>query len=82
MSALFRRTGALVASIALAGTGIAVTSAPAHAAGADPRPVSVGADWLAGHLVNGVIKDSYLDFNTGDPVEYDDLGLTMDTAMS
>jgi hypothetical protein len=81
MSAL-RRTAALAAAIALAGAGLAVTSTPAQAAGSDPRPVSVAADWLAGHLVNGVISDSYLDFQTGDPVAYDDLGLTMDTAMS
>lgn len=82
MASLLRRTGALVASVTLAGTGLAVASSPAQAAGADPRPVTVGAAWLTDHLVNGVIKDSYLDFNTGDPVEYDDLGLTMDTAMS
>jgi hypothetical protein len=81
MTSLLRRTGALVASVALAGSGIALTTSPAQAA-ADPRPTSVGAAWLADQLVGGVIKDSYLDFSTGDPVFYDDLGLTMDTAMS
>lgn len=85
MSAV-RRTAALAAAIALTGAGLAVTSAPAQAVGADPRPVSVGADWLAAHLVNGVIRDSYIDSFT-DPahpvvVDVDDLGLTMDTAMS
>lgn len=82
MSTLLRRSAALLASAALAAAGLAVTTAPAQAAGADPRPVSVGASWLADHLVGGVIRSSYLDFNTGDPVDYDDLGLTMDTAMS
>jgi len=81
-----RRTGALVASVALAGAGLAVTAAPAQAAGTDPRPVSVGAAWLTDHLVNGVIRDSYLDTftdpNNPTPVDFDDLGLTMDTAMS
>jgi len=86
MSPLLRRTGALLASVTLAGTGLALTSAPAQATDSDPRPVSVGADWLAGHLVDGVIQDSYIDsFTDPDhpvPVTYDDLGLTMDTAMS
>src|SRR4051812_15646202 len=86
MSSLLRRTGALAASVALLGAGLAVAAAPAQAVGTDPRPVSVGASWLADHLVNGVIKDSYIDSftdpNNPVPVEYDDLGLTMDTAMS
>lgn len=85
MSALLRRAGALVATVALAGAGLAVTSPPAQAAGSDPRPVSVGASWLADHVVNGVVQDSYVD-NTDPtnpvPVSFDDLGLTMDTAMS
>jgi len=81
MSPLLRRTSALVASVALTGAGLALVAAPADAA-VDPRPVSTAAGWIADHLQNGVIRDSYLDFNTGDPVEYDDLGLTMDAAMS
>jgi hypothetical protein len=44
--------------------------------------VSVAASWIADHLQNGVIRDSYIDFNTGEPVEFDELGLTMDAAMS
>lgn len=86
MSSLLRRTGALAASVVLLGAGLAVAAAPAQAVGTDPRPVSVGASWLADHLVNGVIKDNYIDSftdpNNPVPVEYDDLGLTMDTAMS
>ena len=85
MSPLLRRTGALLASVTLAGTGLALTSAPAQATDSDPRPVSVGADWLAGHLVDGVIQDSYIDsFTDPDhpvPVTYDDLGLTMGSSL-
>ena len=76
-----RRTSALVASVALTSAGLALVAAPARAV-TDPRPVSTTAAWIADHLQNGVIRDSYIDFNTGDPVEYDDLGLTMDAAMS
>ena len=86
MSPLLRRSGALLAAAALTGAGLVATTAPARAAGSDPRPVTVGASWLTDHLVNGVIRDSYLDVYTDPehptPVEYDDLGLTMDTAMS
>ncbi|RNL79926.1 prenyltransferase/squalene oxidase repeat-containing protein [Nocardioides marmorisolisilvae] len=83
---VLRRGAALVAAAALSGAGLAVvTTAPAEAAGTDPRPVSVGASWLADHLVNGVISDSYVDNTDPEnpvPVAFDDLGLTMDTAMS
>ena len=86
MTSLLRRTRALVASVALAGAGLAVTATPARAATTDPRPVSVGASWLTDHLLNGLVRDGYIDSFTDPahptPVEYDDLGLTMDTAMS
>ncbi len=59
MSPLLRRTGALVASSVLAVTGVTLIPAPAQAAGTDPRPLSIGADWLAGELVNGLLPGDF-----------------------
>lgn len=56
MSPLLRRTGALVASSVLAVTGVTLVSTPAQAVGTDPRPLSIGADWLAGELVDGLLR--------------------------
>lgn len=71
-----RRTGALVATVALAVSGVALASAPAQAA-ADPRPVDIAGDWAVSQLTDGIVVGRYLD-QQGQEVTYDDFGLTMD----
>lgn len=68
-----RRTGAFVASVTLAVTGLAMIPAPAQAA-TDARPSEIGADWLAGELVDGLIPSQFAGFP--------DYGLTIDTAFA
>lgn len=53
-----RRLGALVAASALAVTGVSLVATPAQASAA-PRPVSIGADWLAGQLVDGLLPGDF-----------------------
>lgn len=59
MTPLSRRLGALAASSALAATLVTTVSAPAQAAGTDPRPVEIGADWLAGELTGGLLTGDF-----------------------
>lgn len=68
-----RRTGAFVASVTLAVTGLAMIPAPAQAA-TDARPSEIGADWLAGELVDGLMPSQFAGFP--------DYGLTIDTAFA
>lgn len=81
MSNTPRRLGALIATSALTLTGLTLLAAPAHAAGSDPRPLTIGTSWLQGQLTNGVVVGRYLDQN-GNEVTYEDFGLTMDTGLS
>lgn len=69
MSVFTRRLGAFVASSALAASGLAAFAAPAGAV--VPTPEVIGADWLAGQLVNGLQQSPF-----GGP----DVGLSIDTA--
>ena len=68
-----RRPGALVASLALAVSGVALTSSPAQAASPDPRPQAIAADWVAGQLVDGLMPSQFAGFP--------DYGLTIDTGL-
>ncbi|RNL65207.1 hypothetical protein EFK50_04380 [Nocardioides marmoriginsengisoli] len=45
----------MIASAALAVSGATLLGSPAQAATPDPRPLAVGATWLTGQLVNGVL---------------------------
>jgi hypothetical protein len=69
MQPLLRRTGAFLASSVLLVSGATLLGGPANAT-ADPHPVTIGADWLASQLVNGLQQNS----------GYVDVGLTIDTA--
>lgn len=80
MSNIPRRLGALVASSALALSGLALVASPAQAVGADPRPVTIGISWLESQLTDGIIVGRYLDGEN--EVTYEDFGLTMDTGLS
>jgi hypothetical protein len=71
------RLCALGAAAALTLTGLTVAGSPAQAAGDDPRPVSIGADWLTGQLTNGLLH--YPDTGFG---AYDDYGLSIDAGLS
>ncbi len=70
MSNTPRRLGALVASSALALSGLTLLASPAEAVGTDPRPVAIGATWLEGQLTGGLMHNDQFDF--------DDVGLTLD----
>jgi len=70
MSNTPRRLGALVASSALALSGLALVASPAEAVATDPRPVAIGATWLEGQLTGGLMHNDQYDF--------DDVGLTLD----
>lgn len=65
-----RSAGAVVAAAALALGGLAI-AAPAAQAATDPRPASIGADWLAAQAHSGLQQSSF-----GGP----DVGLTIDSA--
>jgi hypothetical protein len=54
-----RRLCALVAVGTLTFAGLTVTGGPAQAATADPRPVTIGADWLAGELTGGFLPGDF-----------------------
>lgn len=75
MSHLSRRLGALVAASALTLSGLTLLAGPAQAAAADPRPGTVGADWLAGQLTNGLMHNP----NFGG---FDDYGLSIDAGLA
>jgi len=68
-----RRALALLAVPALTLGGLVATSAPASAA-PDPRPVTIGADWLAGQLEDGVFVNAQFDSS--------DYGLSIDAALA
>jgi hypothetical protein len=68
------RLCALGVAAALTLTGLTVAGSPAQAAGDDPRPVSIGADWLEGQLTNGLLHN--------DQYAFDDYGLTIDAGLS
>lgn len=70
-----RRASSLVLASALALSGVALTAPAATAAGTDPRPLSIGADWLAGQLTSGLIHNP----NFGG---FDDYGLSIDTGFA
>lgn len=54
------RLGALVATSALTLGGLAVAAVPASAVqDADPRPLALGADWLAGALEAGLLQGDF-----------------------
>lgn len=65
-----RRLGAVVAAATLLTSGATLLAGPANAV-TDPRPVTIGADWLAGQLVSGLQQSSF-----GGP----DVGLSIDSA--
>ncbi|MCZ4497791.1 MAG: hypothetical protein JWQ74_344 [Marmoricola sp.] len=73
---LVRRLGALVAASALTATGITLVAAPANAV-AVPRPVTQGANWLAGQLTNGLLHSPNYSASG-----YDDYGLSIDAAFA
>lgn len=76
MSHRTRRWGALVAASALTLSGIALAASPASAVPAfDPHPGTVGADWLAGQLTNGLMHNP----NYGG---FDDYGLSIDAGFA
>jgi hypothetical protein len=75
MSHLSRRLGALVAASALTLSGLTLLAGPAQAAAADDRPKTVGADWLAGQLTNGLMHNP----NFGG---FDDYGLSIDAGLA
>src|SRR4051812_4697393 len=68
-----RRLCALVAASTLAATGLTLSGSPAQAASTDPRPVSIGADWLQGQLKSGLLHNDQFDF--------DDYGLSVDAGL-
>ncbi len=74
MSVLTRRLGALVASSALAASGLAAFAAPAGAI-VPVTPASNGANWLVGQLTGGLMHNP----NFGG---FDDYGLTIDTGLA
>jgi len=67
-----RRLGAVVATATLAASGVTLLAGPASAI-TDPRPMTIGADWLDGQLVNGLQQSSF-----GGP----DVGLTIDSMVA
>jgi hypothetical protein len=75
MSHLSRRLGALVAASALTLAGLTLLAGPAHAVNSDDRPMTVGADWLAGQLTNGLMHNP----NFGG---FDDYGLSIDAGLA
>jgi hypothetical protein len=54
-----RRLCALVAVATLAFTGLTVAGSPAQAATPDPRPATIGADWLQRQLSNGLLPGDF-----------------------
>ena len=54
-----RRLCALVAVGTLTVTGLTLASSPAQAASTDPRPVTIGGDWLAGQLNAGFLPGDF-----------------------
>lgn len=81
MSHTPRRWGALLATSALAVSGLAAVAAPAQAAASDPRPLSIATSWLESQLTDGIVVGRYLDGENNE-VSYDDFGLTMDIGLS
>ncbi len=81
MSNTLRRTGALVATSAIALTGLTALASPARAAGTDPRPVTIATSWLQSQLTDGIVIGRYLDENDQE-ITYEDFGLTLDTGLS
>lgn len=79
MSNTPRRLGALLASSALALTGLTLLAPPAVAV-TDTRPVTIATTWLESQLTDGIVVGRYLDGET--EVTYEDFGLTMDTGLS
>lgn len=75
MSHLSRRLGALVAASALTVSGLTLLAEPAQAVTGDDRPKTVGADWLAGQLTNGLMHNP----NFGG---FDDYGLSIDAGLA
>ena len=69
-----RRACALVAAATLSLTGVNLLGSPAQAASTDPRPVAIGAGWLADQLTNGLIHN--------DQYGFDDIGLSLDAGLS
>ncbi|MCW2755343.1 MAG: hypothetical protein JWQ32_2754 [Marmoricola sp.] len=72
MSLFTRRLGALVATSALAVSGLGLVAGPAGAV--VPTPAASGASWLAGQLTSGLIHN--------DQYGFDDYGLSIDTAFA
>ncbi|MCW2855435.1 MAG: hypothetical protein JWR52_1050 [Marmoricola sp.] len=75
MSLFTRRLGALVATSALAVSGLGLLASPAGAVPPPNPAMTAGADWLAGQLSSGLMHNP----NFGG---FDDYGLTIDTAFA
>lgn len=70
------RLGALVAGTAVVASAITLVATPAQAAGGgDPRPATVGANWLAGQLTNGLMHNPTFG-------GFDDYGLSIDAGFA